>query len=162
MFGKGLWKGTKKMTREEFMKTAGRLQEMYNRKLNDTQLDFWFDELKKFEAEKVRRAVGEYIKQNRTMPTIADILERIKNLKPLGSEAQDGEITKAPCETCKGSGLVKYYKDEYEYLCRCYCENGKAYQNMAMLRDYKDVFYYRTPPKIEAEPLDIDISQINF
>lgn len=149
------------MTREEFVNTTSRLEEMYNKKLNDTQLSFWFDELKRYEIDKYKRAIGEYIKQNRTMPTIADILDKLKNLKPLGVDAPEEEIKMKPCGTCKGSGLVRYIKDGYEYFCRCFCNNSKAWNNFTLFREYKDVFYYRVP-RNDVAPLDFDISQINF
>ena len=148
------------MTREEFLTTTGRLQEMYNKTLNETQLQFWFDELKRYEQVKYQRAVGEYVKQNRTMPTISDILDKIRNLKPLEADAPQ-EIKQVHCETCKGSGLVKYMLDGYEYLCRCYCENAKQFLMMPF-RDYKDVFYYKKPKIEEAPAYEIDVSQINF
>lgn len=148
------------MTREEFSKTTDRLQELYKSKLNDTQLDFWYDELKNYEAEKYRRAIGEYVKSNKKMPTISDLLEKLKHLKPI-KEATTEEVKQVHCDTCKERGLVKYYKKigdvNYEYLCRCYCENGKKHLGLP-IKDYKDIFFYRKPsPMIEE-----DISQIQF
>lgn len=161
MCGEGLWKGIRTMTREEFMKSTTKLQELFHRSFNDTQLDFWFDELKGYDIEKYKRAIGDYARKSRTLPALSDILQAIRNLKPQGTEQQQAEVKKVHCDTCHGSGLVKYILDGYEYLCKCFCENGKKYDGMELLRNYKDVFYYRVP-KNDVVPLDVDISQINF
>ena len=156
------------MTREEFIQETAKLEDMYNKKLNDTQLGFWFDELKYYDLEKYKRAVGEFAKYNSKMPALSDVLTKIKNLKTLGvDEPVNLVLTKFKCDTCNGSGLVKYFVKmggiDYEYLCRCYCENAKQYKNMP-IKDYQEVFYYRSSkePMKEDKSVDFDISQINF
>ena len=150
------------MTREDFMKTTLRLQELYNKKLNETQLLFWFDELKDKEAVNYRRAVGEYTRKNKTMPSIADILSVMNNLKPLDNAPKEKPFEVVKCDTCRGSGLVKYWKDGYAYYCKCFCDNRKLRDGYPFL-DYETIFYYRKPQKVNnVEPVEFDISQINF
>lgn len=153
------------MTREEFTSETIKLSEMFKRNLNETQMQFWFDELKDYDITKYKRAVGEFARYNSKMPALSEVLQKMKNLRTLGvDEPIEAEQKRVQCPTCNGSGLVKYYIKtngrDYEYLCRCYCENAKFNQDLP-IKDYKDVFYYRKPV-LDSKPVDFDISQINF
>lgn len=147
------------MTKEEFLKATINLQEFYNRKLNETQLGFWFDELKDCEVEKYKRAIGEFAKNNKSLPALSEVLTKIRNLKDRKVIDPSIIAEKIQCSTCNGTGVVKYYKKEngynYEYACKCYCENGKNCD--LPILEYKDIFYQRS-----VNPVDFDVSQINF
>ena len=112
------------MTEREFVVQTERLCNLYAKTLNDEQKRFWYESLKPYSVEKYRDAVSTYSRSNRFMPTIADILETIKN-NPQNMEVSE----RVPCKTCNGTGYILYYKKyggmEYEYACQCYCENGK-------------------------------------
>lgn len=142
------------MTREEFVNETQRLQDLYNKKLNDTQLSFWYDELHKYELEKYKRAIGEHAKSNKSMPALSDILAKIRTLQPRVTDLSNMKFEKVDCKTCHGSGLVRYYVQNYEYLCKCYCENGKRIDYP--IKNYNEVFYSRTPE------VKFDVTQINF
>lgn len=164
--GRGLWKGKKKMNKEEFMESTNRLEGIYGKKLNETQIEFWFEQLSRYEIYKYKRAINELGKNNKTMPTIAEILSKIRSIK--FDEEPKASAERIPCETCLGSGLVKYTDEKgYDYFCRCYCDNAKQYLDMPF-RDYKDVFFYRKPNKVniptkeERDKVEDFISQINF
>ena len=148
------------MTREEFMSETKKLQELYNKTLNDTQLSFWYDELSKYELSKYQRAIGEFVKNQRAFPSLSEMLTKIKSLREFTDVKEDAP--RVPCKTCNGTGLVKYKKDigdvSYDYLCKCYCENGKRLN--LPLKEYKDVFYYRNAKDVSY--IDYDISQIKF
>ena len=154
------------MTREEFVNETQRLQNLFNKTLNDTQLGFWYDELKSYELEKYIRAIGDYARSNKSMPALSDILSKIRNPQRRFVDLSELSFEKVPCNVCNSSGLVKYFKVNngisYEYLCKCFCDNSKRYAGYP-LKEYKDVFYERKVPtievKFEATP---DYSQINF
>lgn len=158
------------MTKSEFLEVTNRLQSLYNKKLNDVQLDFWFDELQIYDVEKYKSAIGEYAKKNKSMPALSDLLNKIKNLKEREAvQVNEIKAERFKCDVCHGSGLVKYYKNdngiEYEYLCKCFCDNAKQSSVKDLpLREYKDVFYYRVPNKEQEvkKELEFDYSQINF
>ena len=121
------------MRLDEFNMQTQRLCNLYGKSLNDEQMEFWYESLKDYELEKYRRAVGEYAKKNKYMPTISDILGEIRNLKPY----EKAPTEKVECKACNGSGYVLYRKDDYEYASLCNCKNaiGKDYYN-------KDTGYY--------------------
>lgn len=121
------------MTSTEFEDITTRLCNLFNKELNETQMNFWFKNLKDKEAVIYRRAIGEYAKKNKYMPTISDILNEIRNLKPL----EQPKAEKVECKACRGSGIVIYHKNGYEYAALCNCKNsiGKEYEN-------KDSGYY--------------------
>lgn len=151
------------MTKEEFLTSTFNLQTFYNKKLNDTQLEFWYDELKKYEIDKYKRAIGQFIISSKSFPALSEVLTKIKSFQEAKVINPIENAPKVKCSTCHGSGLVKYHQKvgniSYEYLCKCYCENGK---NIDLpIKKYEDVFYYRSS-KEEIPSIDYDISQINF
>ena len=87
------------MTQDEFLSSTSKLEEAFNKQLNDTQLEFWFNELNRFEISKYKRAIGEYVKKNKSMASLSEILREINNLKPLNDDAPEVE-TKTQCDTC--------------------------------------------------------------
>ena len=113
------------MTIGEFNEVTTRLCNLFSKELNDVQMDFWFKNLKNVDVVTYRRAIGEYAKKNKYMPSISDILDSIKNLKPLEQE-QPKEVV--PCKACRGTGIVIYHKvidgREYEYAAQCNCPNA--------------------------------------
>ena len=117
----------------EFNEVTDRLCNLYNKELNEIQRDFWFKNIKNIDVLTYRRAIGEYAKKNKYMPTISDILGEIRNLKPY----EKAPTEKVECKACKGTGYVLYHKDGYEYAALCNCQNaiGKDYHN-------KDTGYY--------------------
>lgn len=150
------------MTKDEFMSSTINFQELYNRKLNETQLEFWYDELKVYDITRYKRVIGEFAKSSRMFPALSEVLTKIKSMQE-ATVVNNPLHERAKCNVCGGSGLVKYLKKEngidYDYFCKCFCENGKRLDYP--LRKYEEVFYYRKP-EFKAEPIDYDISQINF
>lgn len=150
------------MTKDEFVSSTINFQDLYNKKLNDTQLEFWYDELKDFEVNKYKRVIGEFAKSQKTFPALSEVLNKIKGFQE-PTVVKPVEIEKVKCNVCHGSGLVKYVKKEngidYDFYCKCFCDNGKRID--LPLRKYEEVFYYRKP-ELNAQAIDYDISQINF
>lgn len=151
------------MTQDEFLTTTTRLCNLYNKTLNETQLDFWFNCLKNYDVVKYRRAVGEWAKSNRFMPQISDVIGEILRLKPIAPNKPQEEYH-VKCDKCKGKGLIKYYKDDkklYEYFCRCRCLNGKNYEGYPFY-SYDEVFHDVYNIIEVSKPLDVALDQINF
>ena len=153
----------KNMTKDEFIDSTINLQDLFNKKLNDTQLEFWYDELKIYDIMKYKRAISEFAKSSKTLPALSEVLTKIKSFQEAKVINPIENAPKIKCSTCHGSGLVKYHQKvgniSYEYLCKCYCENGK---NIDLpIKKYEDVFYYRSS-KEEIPSIDYDISQSNF
>lgn len=151
-----------KLTKDEFMNSTMNFQQLYNKKLNETQLEFWYDELKDFEVNKYKRVIGEFAKSQKTFPALSEVLNKIKGFQE-PTVVKPVEIEKVKCNVCHGSGLVKYVKKEngidYDFCCKCFCDNGKRIE--LPYRKYEEVFYYRKP-ELNAQAIDYDISQINF
>ena len=127
-------------------------------------------------------AIGEYARKNKYMPTISDLLSEIKQVKEREATQKHQEQVqqnqpKVPCYKCGGTGLVKYIKDGYDYLCICDCKNGERLDYPQLLK-FRDVFphvanqmVYREKEKITpapastieiVPPLNYDLSQIKF
>lgn len=159
------------MERQDFINTTQNLCDLYGKSLNATQAEFWYTSLQSYDAQLYRKAVGDYVRNNKYMPTISDILGQIKKTAEIEAtraqkETKLEDIKVVPCDRCHGSGLIKYTKDKlYDYLCTCQCENGKRQKaGYPFLLSYNEVF-----PHVENEfhipasaPLDYDLSQIKF
>lgn len=163
------------MNRGEFETQTQRLCELYSKGLNETQVEFWYNSLKGYDILDYRRAIGEYAKSNKYMPTISDILDTIKKLKKQIRETPKEEQPTTPCSRCHGSGLIKYIKNGYEYLCTCTCKNGqRRKEEIPQLLTWGEVFPHveneMVLPKATATTsttssitsLGYDLSQINF
>ena len=150
------------MTKEEFLDSTIKFSTLYNKKLNEVQLSFWYDELKFYEIDKYKRVIGEFAKSQKTLPALSEVLNKIKGIQEQ-TVVKPIEIERVKCNVCHGSGLVKYIKNEngidYDFYCKCFCDNGKRID--LPYRKYEDVFYYRKP-ELNAQAIDYDISQINF
>ena len=127
------------MNYNEFAEQTQRLCDLYSKTLNETQVDFWYISLKNFTSQEYAKAVGEYARKNKYMPTISDILSEIKSIKNREYKEQDEPRETYPCDKCHGSGLVKYVRDGYDYLCTCNCKNGRSL-NYPMLRTWDEIF----------------------
>ena len=167
------------MEQAEFMEQTQKLCNLYGKNLNETQAEFWYMSLQKYETKTYQKAIEEYARKNKYMPTISDLLSQIKEtknqeMKNARQEFQNGNVQKVTCTRCNGTGLIKYTKDKlYDYLCTCICENGKREKEQyPYLLTYYDVL-----PHVENEihmpkqpepapaitpPLDYDLTQIQF
>ena len=171
------------MEQAEFIQKTQKLCELYGKSLNETQAEFWYLSLRNFDAQIYEKAIGDYVKSNKYMPTISDLLGQIKETsqrekEKSQKEAQEQNVVKVPCDKCHGSGLIKYTKEHlYDYCCTCSCENGKRQRELYPFM----LSYYDVLPHVENElhipkkpkttdpvmvsttaPLDYDLSQIRF
>lgn len=113
------------MTYDEFMQNTEELENFYEKKLNATQTQVWFEELKNYAVEKYKKTLQQLFKTSQYRPTLDLVLKTIKNLK---SEVIEKE--KVECKLCKGTGYLLYTKKidntDYTYACLCNCENAKG------------------------------------
>lgn len=132
------------MTQEEFNYQAERLCNLFDKKLNSEQLNFWFKNLQDTDIVTFRRAIGEYAKKNKYMPAISDILTEIKNLKPYEVAKRES----VECKACKGTGIIIYHKVieglDYEYAAQCNCQNaiGLDYDGRKVKKEDQRSEYY--------------------
>lgn len=166
------------MTFEEFRTATSTLENCYNRKMNEKQVEMWFDELKYYQLEKYKKAIRKICTTNQYFPALSIVLDTLRNTK------SDVDLTKpkVECKACKGTGFVPYHKIidgiDYEFVCQCNCQNGvgldydgtkiadKEHRSPYYLAKAVDVFLKKdvskTEPAFKVDSIDYDISQINF
>ena len=132
------------MTSSEFQEITNKLCNLFSKELNEIQLDFWYKCLKEYDIISYRRAIGEYTKKNKYMPTISDILSEISKLKPY----EEIKREQVECKLCKGVGIFIYKKQingqEFEYACQCNCANaiGLDYDGTKIRdKDHRSKYY---------------------
>lgn len=69
------------MNQAEFMQETQNLCNLYGKGLNNTQAEFWYKNLQQFDIHTYQRAIVEYVRKNKYMPKIADLLEIMKRIK---------------------------------------------------------------------------------
>lgn len=69
------------MNQAEFMQKTQNLCNLYGKGLNNTQAEFWYKNLQQFDIQTYQRAIVEYVRKNKYMPKIADLLEIMKRVK---------------------------------------------------------------------------------
>lgn len=139
------------MTYEEFVIKTRTLEEYFNKEYNDTQRQIMFDELKFYDVTKYENAIRFLCKSNRYRPTLAEILDAMKQ----NINYSNVEKEKFECEACKGTGYVIYHKKindyDYEYACLCNCKNaqGLEYDGTKIAdKEHRSKFYIDKAEKI--------------
>lgn len=111
------------MTFNEFKIATMDIEQFYEKPLNPTQVQMWYEELKNYDSDKYKSAIRYVCKKSQYRPTLSMILEALKNVK-MSNEQRE----KVECKACGGTGYVLYHKVvdgiDYEYACQCNCQNA--------------------------------------
>jgi hypothetical protein len=144
------------MNIEQFAIKTTTLEQFYNKSLNATQKQIWFDELKGYDIERYEKAITFMCKNNQYMPTLSQVLEVMKKGNIYAMEVKP----KVACELCKGTGYVLYKEkikdNEYTFACLCNCENAKGleYDGMKIAdKEHRQPFYIRTAEEVFKKSL---------
>jgi len=110
----------------------------FGRKLNDSQVDFWLEELKNNSEQAVKDAVDYLVRYSETFPSLAKLLEATRSTETQKTyEWQD-------CQFCRGSGRVTVKKTviqgdevkaDLDFAHRCICKNGDKYSNFPEVKE---------------------------
>lgn len=132
------------MTYEEFIIETTTLEEFYNKEFNNTQKQIWYEELKRYVAEKYNKAIKIACRDNQYRPTLSEMLNIIKTVK-LDNNMQESV---KECKACKNTGYIIYKKKingiTYDYACLCNCTNavGLEYNGLQIAeQEHKQPFY---------------------
>lgn len=132
------------MTYEEFIIETTTLEEFYNKEFNNTQKQIWYEELKRYVAEKYNKAIRIACRDNQYRPTLSEMLNIIKAVK-LDNIAQEKT---GNCKACNNTGYVIYKKQvdgkTYDYACLCTCINatGLEYNGLQVNeQEHRQPFY---------------------
>lgn len=118
------------MELNEFIETTSKIEKYFEKEYTTEQSQIMFEQVKNMSAERYLKAVNGCIRNCKFMPKLADILKA-------SSEIDNVDYSKkrehTPCKICGGRGFVRYSKIlqetgyEYDYACRCNCNNGDYY-----------------------------------
>ena len=113
------------MTFSEFREQTADLEQFYEKNLNQTQVQVWYEELRDYTKERYKRAIRKVCKTSQYKPTLSVILEAIRSV-----DSEQTVRESEPCKACGGSGYVMYKQitqgKEYEYVSLCNCKNAKG------------------------------------
>lgn len=109
----------------EFIEATSRLESYYDKEYTKEQRQIMFEEMKDFKLERYKKVISAVIRKSKYLPKVADLLEANAEL----IHENIVENNKVDCPICNGEGYVYYTKIiekmEYNYACRCTCENGR-------------------------------------
>ena len=110
------------MNLTEFIEKTATLEEFFEKKLNQTQRNIWYDELKNYSADRYERAIDKACKTSQYRPSLGAMIEIIQHVSNNVKKEQ------VECKACKGTGYLLYHKimdgRDYQYACLCNCTNA--------------------------------------
>ena len=122
---------------KEFTEVINEMQAMYDKKLNDTEINVWFENLKFLTIKRFRYIIAELYKTSVYMPKLAEILNKHKDIPYKPTQEID---TKEYCKKCNNTGIIFYTKlidnKPYQYACACTC--GRASYDGRKIKEEKD------------------------
>ena len=131
------------MTFSEFRELTADLEQFYEKNLNQTQVQVWYEELRDYSKERYKKAIRKVCKTSQYKPTLSVILEAIR-----ASSGEQVVRESEPCKACGGSGYVMYRQIfegiEYEYASLCNCKNaiGLEYDGTKIAdKDHRSPYY---------------------
>ena len=153
------------MDRKEFKDYIDQIQNFYGQKLNETERDIWYENLKFMSIERFNYILSEIYKTNKFMPRLADILQVHKQI-PYTAKKEEKEV-KSSCKKCNGTGYVFYTKEinnkKYKYSAVCDCGRCERYDGKKCA-DPKNKSNYYIPTIAETgleikenRPTDVEI-----
>lgn len=71
------------MNKEDFINTITYLTTAYNKVFNEQEIAIWYDMLKDYPEEVLNKSIKEIVSTEQFMPTIATIISKCKEYKPL-------------------------------------------------------------------------------
>lgn len=117
------------MTRNDFINYVNQIQNMYHKKMSETEVDVWYENLKFMSLERFNYILAEIYKTNKFMPTLADILQTHKQI-PYFAKKEEKDV-KGNCKKCNGIGYIIYIKEidqkKYKYCAVCDCGRAERY-----------------------------------
>lgn len=112
-------------------------------------------------------------KEEKFPPTIKVIIDKYEELKQLEYRAdKESRIEQqqkylatstegqAKCPICKNDGIVLYWQNDYQYMCRCSCARGKDLNKWSTYQITKDMLW-TDPNRAGAKPVSIYVSNID-
>lgn len=115
----------------DFIEATGRLESYYGKEYTTEQRQIMFEELKNINIDRYKQIIARYIRTNKFLPKVADILEINSELTINIIKEKAEEIEK--CNKCDSRGFILYKKEDkennynYTYVCRCTCKNANKY-----------------------------------
>lgn len=117
------------MQYKEFYQYVEEIQNFYNDKLNEKELEIWYDNLKFMTIERFNLIISEIYKINKFMPKLSEILDMHKQI-PYTANIEQKEV-KGHCKKCNDTGYVMYTKIvdgmPYQYAAVCDCGREQRY-----------------------------------
>lgn len=116
------------MTKQEFMQYMQQVGNVYNNsKINDEQIEVWFENLKFMSVERFNYILSEIYKTSKFMPTLADILQLHRQI-PYTAKKEEVQVKSGKCNKCGNTGYVLYKKliDNKPYTYSAVCDCGRA------------------------------------
>jgi len=134
---------------KEFSEYINQIQNIYGQKLTETEVDIWYENLKFMSVERFNYILSEIYKTNKFKPTLADILQKHREIP----YTEDKEEVKEQCNKCNGTGYVFYTKmvegKPYQYAAVCDCGRQKRYDGRKV-EDAKNRSDYYIPTVAET------------
>lgn len=139
------------MQYKEFYQYVQELQNFYDKKLNEKELEVWYENLKFMTIERFNYIIAEIYKTNPFLPKLSEILAIHRSI-PYKVTTQVEEV-KGICKKCNNTGYIIYTKviDEHDYKFCAVCNCGRqARYDGTKVADPKNQSKYYIPTLAET------------
>lgn len=129
------------MQYKEFYDYVQELQNYYNQKLNETEMNIWYENLKFMTVQRFNLIISELYKVNKFMPKLSEVLDMHKQI-PYTTKKE----IKGNCKKCDGIGYVFYIKEinnkKYKFSAVCDCGRNERYDGRKCANPKNKSEYY--------------------
>ena len=145
------------MQYKEFYDYVQELQNYYNQKLNETEMNIWYENLKFMTVQRFNLIISELYKVNKFMPKLSEVLDMHKQI-PYTARTEEKKVD-GYCEKCNDTGYVFYNKvvdgKSYQYVVVCDCGRQQRYDGTQCTDPRnKSKFYIPTASELGLEVKD--------
>ena len=129
------------MQYKEFYDYVQELQNYYNQKLNEIEMNIWYENLKFMTVQRFNLIISELYKVNKFMPKLSEVLDMHKQI-PYTTKKE----IKGNCRKCDGIGYVFYIKEinnkKYKFSAVCDCGRNERYDGRKCANPKNKSEYY--------------------
>ena len=101
----------------------------FNKRLNETAIDFWFSKLKYGRIVSIRKGFNSF-KYSNKFPDLSDVINKCREIQSDYDSKGYRLQKKIACDFCEDIGFIIYDKEKngsmYSFVARCRCSKGQG------------------------------------
>jgi hypothetical protein len=110
----------------EFEPEIKRFFSYFNKRINETIMDFWFSKLKYGSIVSIRKGFDSF-KYSNKFPDLSDVINKCRDIQSENNTSRYHIKKQIECAYCSDIGFIIYIKKDtnYSFVARCRCPKGQ-------------------------------------